>query len=502
MADGANAPCLGSLHQIPTSFGELIVKLDFLVVKGTPFDLIIGLPTLEGLQACIDLNKQHVHMTAGEDSTRLGLIMDVEHVSRSTASTDSEDFTSNSEAVPGSSTTRDNEFVLATLDRALFEPDLGLTKLPDGAEDGSIGLPDLLEEEPDSESEDEEGESRADEENPERLQLALLREKLRHLAFENREGIVSSMQNSGIVAWSLDDLRPADVPVSHSFELEDPRPITHTIRRLPPRHNEVVHEELRKMLEAGIITPSISAWSFPIVIASKKDGKPRFCVDYRTLNRRMKADRWPLPKNEEIFDDLEGSSVFTTLDLFSGYWQVRMAENCKEKTNFVCCFGTFQFEVMPFGLMNAPSTFQRMMDQLFRELSFVSVYLDDVVVFSRTVKEYIEHLDEVFKLIAASSLKLKVAKYSFAQSQTRLLGHIFSGDGVKVDPEKSAPLSERRSCPIRQNFVASLVWQDTTALLFLSSPRSLPRYMRLRPQNEFLSGGRKCKRHARNLSST
>ena len=242
VADGANAPCLGSLHQIPTSFGEVIVKLDFLVVKGRPFDVIIGLLTLEGLQACIDLRKQHVQMTVGEYTTRLGLILDVEHVSRSTASTDSEDFTSDSEAVPASSTTSDNEFVLATLDRAPFEPDLGLTKLPDAAEDGLIGLPDLLEGEPDSESEAEEGESRADEENPERLQLALLREKLRHLAFETRESIVSSIQNSGIVAWSLDDLRSADVPVSHSFELEDPRPITHTVRRLPSRHNEVVHD--------------------------------------------------------------------------------------------------------------------------------------------------------------------------------------------------------------------------------------------------------------------
>ena len=121
-----------------------------------------------------------------------------------------------------------------------------------------------------------------------------------------------------------------------------------------------------------------------------------------------------------------------------------MAENCKEKTTFVCPFGTFQFEVMPFGLMNAPSTFQRMMDQLFRELSFVSVYLDDVVVFSRTVKEHISQLEEVFKVIAASGLKLKVAKCSVAQSQMRLHGHIVSGDGVKVDPEKVSAIKREK----------------------------------------------------------
>lgn len=98
------------------------------------------------------------------------------------------------------------------------------------------------------------------------------------------------------------------------------------------------------------------------MIASKKDGKPRFFVDYRSLNRVMKADRWPLPKIEELFDDLQGSAVFTALDLFSGYWQVKMDENSKEKTSFVTRFGNYQFEVMSFGLMNAPSTFQRMMD--------------------------------------------------------------------------------------------------------------------------------------------
>ena len=381
-------------------------------------------------------------MTAGEDTTRLDLIINVEHVSRSTASADSEDLTSDSEAVPDSSTTSDNAFVLATLARAPFETDLGLIKVPNGVEDGLNGLPALLEEEMDSESEDEEGESRADEESPKLLQLALFREKVCHLAFKTRESIVSSIQKSGIVALTLDDLRPADVPVSHSFELEHPRSITHTARRLPPRHNEVVREELRKMLEAGIITPSVSAWSFPIAIASKKDGKLRFCVDCRTFKRRMKAYRWHLPNMEEILDDLEGSSVFTTLALFSGYWQVRMAENFKEKTTFFCRFGTFQFELMPFGLMNAPFTFQRMMDQLFRELVFVSFFLDDVVLFSRTVKEHISHLEDVFKVIDASGLKLKVAKCR--QSQTRLLGHIVSGDSVKVDPETFSAIKREK----------------------------------------------------------
>ena len=196
------------------------------------------------------------------------------------------------------------------------------------------------------------------------------------------------------------------------------------------------------MLKAGIITASSSAWSFPVVIASKKEGKPRFCVDYRALNRVMKADRWPLPKIEELFDDLSGSRFFTTLDLFSGYWQVRMENSCKEKTTFICRFETFQFEVMPFGLMNAPSTFQRIMDFVFRTFNYVQVYLDDVVIHSSTIAEHTEHLLEVVQVISKHGLKLKVEKCSFAQSRVRLLGHVVDKDGVSVDPEKVAAIQD------------------------------------------------------------
>ena len=112
-------------------------------------------------------------------------------------------------------------------------------------------------------------------------------------------------------------------------------------------HQKVIREQVDKMLEAGIITTSVSAWSFPVVIATKKGGTYRFCVDYCTLNAKMKADKWPLAKIEEIFDDLQGSTYFSTLDLFSGYWQVRPSEPCKEKTTFVCRYGTYEFVVMP-----------------------------------------------------------------------------------------------------------------------------------------------------------
>ena len=143
--------------------------------------------------------------------------------------------------------------------------------------------------------------------------------------------VTTSIRHAGTAVCFLDDVRPADVPVTHSFKLEGERPIRQQARRLPPIYNDAVRKELGKMEKAGIIKPSVSAWSFPIVIVRKNDGKPLFCVDYRLFNRNMKPEKWPPPNFEEFFDDLDGSKVFSTIDLFSGYWKVLMAAECEEK---------------------------------------------------------------------------------------------------------------------------------------------------------------------------
>lgn len=140
----------------------------------------------------------------------------------------------------------------------------------------------------------------------------------------------------------------------------------------------------------------------------------------------MKAGRLPLPKIQEIFDKLVGGVEFTTLDLFPGYWQVRLGESCKEKTNFVCCFRTFQFWVMPFGLVNAPSTFQRMMDQLVGQMPFVKDYLDNMIIFLKTIDKHVMPIEVVVRLMADHELKLKICKCEFAKKNVSLIGHIVS----------------------------------------------------------------------------
>ena len=195
---------------------------------------------------------------------------------------------------------------------------------------------------------------------------AILAMKLAHLKARYATILSEMMRDLGICAWSFDDIHAADVPIRHSFELTNHNPIFHNPRRMSPRDNAVIRGEIDKMLRAGIIRPANSAWAFPVVIARKKDGSPRFCVDYRLLNLRIKPSRWPIPLIDEIFDELMGCYIFTTLDLFSGYWQIKMEEALKDITTFATRFGNFRFEVMPMGLINSPSTFQKMMDEVLK----------------------------------------------------------------------------------------------------------------------------------------
>jgi hypothetical protein len=173
-------------------------------------------------------------------------------------------------------------------------------------------------------------------------------------------------------------------------------------------------------------------------VVKKKNGKLRFCVNYKPLNDITKKDNYPLPRIDEILDSLKGAQWFTTLDLASGYWQIKVKEEHQEKTAFITKFGTYEFKVMPFGLCNAPATFQRTMDKVLRGIKddFVMVYLDDVIIYSKTFEEHLQHIDEVFGRIREANLRLKAEKCKFAAQELQFLGHVVGQDGVKPDPEK------------------------------------------------------------------
>ena len=198
------------------------------------------------------------------------------------------------------------------------------------------------------------------------------------------------------------------------------------------------------MLANGIASPSQSQWSSPIVLAKKKDGTLRFCVDYRKLNKVTDRDSYPLPRMRDLFDKLSGAKYFTLLDLASGYWQIPMFEPDKHKTAFISQYGLFEFNVMPFGLVNAPMTFQRVMDVILTgvDWDFVLVYIDDICIISKTFSEHLIHLGKVFDRLRQHSLHLKMKKCFFCQISFPYLGHVVTKEGLATDPEKIRVIRE------------------------------------------------------------
>ena len=192
------------------------------------------------------------------------------------------------------------------------------------------------------------------------------------------------------------------------------------------------------MLKSGVISPSDSPWASPVVLVRKKDGSIRFCVDYRKLNVITLKDAYPLPNIEDAVNTLSGAKYFCTLDLASGYWQVELTDEAKRKSAFVTREGLFEWNVMPFGLSNAPATFERLMELVLRGMTWKQcvVYIDDVIVFGETFDVTHDRLRKVFTRLRDAHLRLKPKKCHLFKDSTLYLGYLVSQRGIEPDPVK------------------------------------------------------------------
>ena len=235
--------------------------------------------------------------------------------------------------------------------------------------------------------------------------------------------------------------------VEHKIDTGGAQPIKQSPYRVSQKQRAEIDNHIANMLDQEIIEVSSSPWSSPVVLVKKKDGSTRFCIDYRKLNTVTKKDSYPLPRIDDALDALSGSKYFSTLDLQSGYHQVLMHPDSKEKTAFISHAGLYQFRVLSFGLTNAPPQFQRLMARVLHGLEWkvCLIYIDDIIIFSRTFEEHLSRLSLVFDRLRQANLKLKPSKCHFAQSSVNFLGFVVSSKGILPDPDK---ISAVKSFPV------------------------------------------------------
>ncbi|KAL0537061.1 hypothetical protein IC582_026029 [Cucumis melo] len=261
---------------------------------------------------------------------------------------------------------------------------------------------------------------------------------------DTREADVSL--SSEPVVRDYPDVFPEELPglpphreVEFAIELEPGTvPISRAPYRMAPAELKELKVQLHELLDKGFIRPSVSPWGAPVLFVKKKDGSMRLCIDYRELNKVTVKNRYPLPRIDDLFDQLHGATVFSKIDFRSGYHQLRIKDEDVPKTAFRSRYGHYEFIVMSFGLTNAPAVFMDLMNRVFREFldTFVIVFIDDILIYSKTEAEHEKHLRMVLQTLRDNKLYAKFSKCEFWLKQVSFLGHVVSKAGVSVDPAK------------------------------------------------------------------
>ena len=224
--------------------------------------------------------------------------------------------------------------------------------------------------------------------------------------------------------------------IGHTINTADHPPISRPAYRLSPKEKEEVERQVKNLLSRGLIRPSNSPYGSPVLFVQKKDGSLRMCIDYRAVNKVTTKDKYPLPRIDDLVDKLRGATHFSSLDLQSGYHQIRIADKDVQKTAFKTHEGLYEFMVLPFGLTNAPAAFQREMKAIFGMLPYVLVYLDDILIYSKNAEEHEIYLRHTLQVLRDNKLYAELSKCEFFKEKAKFLSHMIGQDEIQADPEK------------------------------------------------------------------
>lgn len=251
--------------------------------------------------------------------------------------------------------------------------------------------------------------------------------------------------DNNLKAFSINNSLGKTELTNHRIELLDgTRPFREKARRHPQLHVQEAKRQIKEMLKEEVVQPSQSPWCSEFVMVKKKTGDWRMCVDFRKLNSVTRKDSYPLPNLDECLENLAGNQYFSQIDFASGYWQVPVEKSSQALTAFRVGGELYEFKRLPFGLTNAPATFQRLMNALFAGLKGIQlqIFLDDVCLASPSWEEHLVLLDQVLKIVIKANLKLKPSKCSFGTKYVKFLGHEISQQGIKPDHDKVRAILE------------------------------------------------------------
>ncbi|GJZ94588.1 putative nucleotidyltransferase, ribonuclease H [Tanacetum coccineum] len=268
-------------------------------------------------------------------------------------------------------------------------------------------------------------------------------EKIRHLMSakakeQKQEEIVVVRNFPEVFPDDLSGLPPIQEIDFHIELISRAIPVAKSPYRLAPTKMEELSGQLRELHDKGFIRPSSSPWGAPVLFVKKKDGSFRMCIDYRELNKLTIKNRYPFPRIDDLFDQLQGSQYFSKIDIRSGYHQLRVHEDDIPKTTFRTCYGYFEFTVMPFGLTDAPAIFMDLMNRVCRPYleTFMIVFIDDILIYSKTREEHELHLGLVLELLKQEKLYAKFSMCELWLREVQFLGHVINGNGIHIDPSK------------------------------------------------------------------